>query len=103
MTAPPNKEHDIKKNLIKIFWPVLRFFETGTPDSSYKHSHRMALIFVGILFLFLAVVAGVSAQYVEEMGGAIPVVVFSGIGLVSLIVGTLGSNSAVCKIWGSKT
>lgn len=91
----------IKDKLTKICWPVLRFFETGTPDASYKNSHRMALIFVGILFLFLAVVAGVSAQYVEEMGGIIPVIVFSGIGLISLIVGTLGSNSAVCKIWGT--
>lgn len=85
---------------MKIFWPILKFFETEQAPQHYKKSHRMALIGVGILFWILSAGAAWAASYVEQLGVYIPVVVFFAIGFVSLVVGLFGSNGAVAKIWG---
>ena len=93
----------MKPILTTLFWPILKFFEKNQGPTQYKKSHRVALIVVGVLFLFLSVVSAVAGSYVTSgIGSLIPVVVFFCIGLVSLVVGTLGSNHAVSKIWGTK-
>jgi len=57
---------------------------------------------MGVLFLALSAVSAVLAIISSQMGGLIPSFVFFMIGLVCEVVGWLGSNRAVAKIWGSK-
>lgn len=77
-------------------------FETGQPAINYKPSHRMVLVVIGLLFLVLSGASAASALVSGELGALIPILVFLGVATVVLVVGTLGSDSAVCKIWGRK-
>lgn len=92
----------MKQVLIKVFWPLLRFFETGEEAVGYKPSHRMVLNIMGILFLGLSFVSAWAGYVIGELGALVPVVVFFGVSFVALMLGTLGSDAAVCKIWGAK-
>ncbi len=85
----------------KLFSPILKCFESGTDPFVYKPSHRMALIVMGFLFSGLAMLVFMLAQG-EQWGYFLPVLVFGGSGLLSLLVGFMGSDRAVAKIWGSK-
>ena len=97
------KYNFMKDILTTIFWPILKFFEKNQGLTQYKKSHRVALIIVGGLFMFLSLVSAVAASYSSSgIGSLIPVIVFFCIGLVSIVVGALGSNNAVSKIWGTK-
>ena len=86
----------------KVFSPILNLFETGVEPANYKPSHRLVLNVVGILFLVLSGSTGYAASLNNDLGFYIPVVIFFGLGFVTLIVGTLGTNSAVAKMWGAK-
>ncbi|WP_227498030.1 hypothetical protein [Marinobacter santoriniensis] len=88
--------------LRKLFAPILRPLESGEIGPSYKPSHRTILKAVGALFLVLSMLSLAALIYTGQSGALIPVVVFLGIGGVSLIVGTLGSDVAVSKIWGNR-
>ena len=90
------------KILRKIFQPILRIFESGDGEYRYEKSHRKILIAMGVLFLTLSTVSAVLAISSSEMGGLIPFLVFFMVGFVCEVVGLLGSNRAVAKIWGSK-
>jgi hypothetical protein len=57
---------------------------------------------VGVLFVLLSLVSLVAAVYAAQPGAWIPFVVFFSAGAVCLIVGFLGSDRAVAKIWGNK-
>jgi len=92
----------MKTSLIKIFWPILRFFETGEVASNYKKSHRVALNVMGSLFIVLSLVSAWATAFTRDLGSLLPVIVFLSVGFVALVVGSLGSNAAVCKIWGNK-
>ncbi len=92
----------MKELLRNIFLPILRIFESGEGSYSYKESHRKILIFVGVLFLFLSAISATSAIISSQMSGIIPFLVFFLAGLVCEVVGLIGSNRAVAKIWGSK-
>lgn len=92
----------MKNILRKIFWPILRFFETDEVAPNYKKSHRIALNIMGSLFIFLSLVSGKATAYTGDLGSLLPTIVFLSVGLVALVVGALGSNGAVCKIWGNK-
>jgi len=91
----------MKQALRKIFTFILNYFESGTEEYAYKSSHRTILIAFGILFSLLALGILWLAQG-QDIGYLLPVVVFGGAGLVSIIVGTLGTDRAVAKIWGSQ-
>ena len=93
----------MKTLLQKIFSPILSIFETDLKPSHYKKSHRIVLNVVGVLFLVLATGANWAAGFADDSGFIIPVVVFALLGLVCIIVGTLGSDGAVAKIWGSRS
>lgn len=90
----------MKETLRKIFWPILRQFETGDPVKAYKQSHRVILVVVGSLFFVLSTAAGAAAVHADSLGALIPVFVFFSVGVVTLVVGSLGSNDAVSRIWG---
>ena len=92
----------MKEALIKLFWPILKYFETGEEATHYKESHRIILVVVGALFILLSMISMVFSYSTGEVGALIPIVVFFSVGAVAVVVGLLGSNSAVQKIWGRK-
>lgn len=92
----------MKDLLTKLFWPILNFFEAEEETNNYQKSHRFILNIVGSLFVMLSLALGGVALVSGQLGAIIPMVVFFCVGAVAVIVGSLGSNSAVCKIWGSK-
>ncbi len=92
----------MKTALRKVFWPILSFFENGTEAYNYKPSYRKITIFVGVLFLVLACGALYLTTLIEGYGPFIPFIVFTAVSLVSLIVGSLGTERAISKIWGNK-
>lgn len=93
----------MKKVFIKICWPLLRLFETDAAEpANYKPSHRFALNFIGFVFLLLSFVSALVGYSSGELGAIIPALIFFGAGLSAVVVGVLGSNGAVAKVWGSK-
>jgi hypothetical protein len=86
----------------KIFQPILNIFESGNDEYNYKASHRKILLAVGVLFLFLSTASAYFAISSAQFGGLIPVAVFFGIGFVCEVVGLLGTDRAVAKMWGSR-
>ncbi len=91
----------MKQVLRTLFFPILNLFESGTEPFVYKPSHRVILIAMGAIFSGLATLVFFIAQG-EDLGYLLPVLVFGGIGLISLLVGLIGSDRAVAKIWGSR-
>ncbi|MCG8671227.1 MAG: hypothetical protein MI867_17610 [Pseudomonadales bacterium] len=91
----------MKESLRKVFAPILNVFESGNEPFAYKPSHRKILVFVSAVFSMLAVIV-VALDPGEDKGYLFPVIVFSLIGLVGLVVGFLGTDRAVAKIWGSR-
>ncbi len=91
---------DMKDALRKIFKPLLDIFESGDDPYKVQPSHRKILIVVSILFSGLALLVLFLAQG-EDPGYLFPVLIFGGVGFTGLVVGTLGNDRAVAKIWGS--
>jgi len=92
----------MKTQLQKLFSPVLNLFEKGDGEYRYKSSHRTILIVVGALFLLLSLVSLTAAFYASQAGAWLPFIVFFVAGAVCEIVGFLGSDRAVAKIWGNR-
>ena len=90
----------LKQKLRAIFALVLNVFESGTEPFSYKASHRIVLKVMGFLFSGLATLVFWFAQG-QDPGYFLPVIIFGMIGFISLLVGFLGTDRAVAKIWGS--
>lgn len=86
----------------RLFGFILRFFEAGDEPYSYKPLNRKVLIVVGVLFN--AIWMFTTYLYAGKAGYdfLLPVAVFFIVGLVCLVVGLLGSDRAVAKIWGNK-
>ncbi|MEX1196876.1 MAG: hypothetical protein WEB57_03305 [Pseudohongiellaceae bacterium] len=57
---------------------------------------------VGFLFLLLATVSAAIAVLTGLLGAAIPLVVFATVSFVCLVVGKLGSDRAVARVWGNR-
>lgn len=92
----------MKSAMRKLFSPVLRFFESGEGTYNYKKSHRMVLLCVGVLFLFLSMITLGAAVVTSQLAAIIPFLVFLMLGSVCLVVGGLATDRAVAKIWGNK-
>ncbi len=92
----------MKNTLRKIFSPILNVFEKGDEPYEAKPLNRKILIVIGVLFSFLVSVVIYLSYDKGEPGYLIPVVVFSGVAVVALIVGFLGTDRAVAKIWGNR-
>ena len=100
--SKPNDGKNMKTQLRKIFWFILRIFESGDEPYNYKPLNRTILIVVGFLFLALSMITVFSSIDTEGYGFLIPVVVFFSVGFICLTVGFLGSDRAVSKIWGNR-
>ena len=92
----------MKSTMRKLFSPILAYFESGEGAYSYKKSHRTILVIVGSLFLVLSCISIAAIVATLQVGAMIPILVFFLTGLVCLVVGGLGTDRAVAKIWGSK-
>lgn len=92
----------MKTFLRKLCSPILNIFEKGDEPYAYKALNRKILLVMGVLFFALA--SGVVYLVIDqgELGYFLPVAVFYSISLVTLIVGLLGNDRAVAKIWGSR-
>jgi hypothetical protein len=91
----------MKQLLRKLFAPILNIFEKGDKPFAYKTSHRKILITVGCLFSGLAGLIIYLAQG-QDPAYYFPAVIFASAGIVSLVVGSLGTDRAVAQIWGSR-
>lgn len=92
----------MKESLRKIFSPILNIFERGDEPYHYRPSHRKILLAVGSLFLFLCVISLYFGSVTGGAGAYIPTIVFLIVTVFCLVVGGLGNERAVAKIWGSK-
>ena len=92
----------MKDILRQLFSPILKPFENSAEDYNYKPSHRKILLAVGSLFLFLAAVSVYIAILTYELASLIPILVFFLGGMICMIIGGLGTDKAVAKIWGNR-
>ncbi len=92
----------MKDSLRQLFRPILARFEDQAGAFEYKPSHRKILKVVGSLFFVLSIIslaAGIVASRVEAL---FPALIFFGIGLVCMVVGFLGTDQAVARMWKSR-
>ena len=93
----------MKKGLRKLFAPLLNVFEHGEGDYDYKPMSRIILIVIALLFGGLTVGLIVISQKIAlGWGTLIPVSVFSAVSLFCIIIGGLGTDRAVARVWGSR-
>ena len=92
----------MKKNLRLLCSPILTIFEKGSEPYEYKSLNRRILIVIGVLFSGLAAVVVYLMPLGGDMGFLFPVIVFSCVALVCLIIGFLGTDRAVSRIWGNR-
>lgn len=92
----------MKTLLRSLFAPLLNIFEKGTAPYHYKPMNRTLLIVMGVLFSGLALAVFFVARGGEGLGFLLPVIVFGAVGIVCFVVGGLGNERAVSKIWGNK-
>lgn len=98
--VPVNREDGRMQSLRNFFWFVLRHFERGDGPFRYKPMYRKVLLAIGVLFAGLSALSGYFSAGVAGFGAMIPVFVFAAVAGVCLIVGLLGSDRAVSRIWG---
>lgn len=92
----------MKSQLRKLFWFILRYFEQGDEAYNYKPLNRKVLIVVGSLFLALGAGSVFASFHQGSFGYVAPILVFLTVGLVCTVVGFLGTDRAVAKIWGNR-
>lgn len=74
-------------------------FESGEGEYDYKPSHRTILIVLGGLCLVIASASLAVTLVTRELAGVIPILLFLLTGLICEIVGLLGTDRAVARIW----
>jgi hypothetical protein len=92
----------MKQILRTLFSPILNIFEKGDDPFEYKSLNRKILIFMGFIFAGLATLVVLFVPEGVGLGYLIPVVVFGFVALINLVVGFLGNERAVTKIWGDR-
>jgi hypothetical protein len=92
----------VKTALRKIFAPLLKGLESGTDPYHYKPLSRKILLFFGVTFVGLGALAAYLIPADADPGYYFPVIVFILAGGYGLLVGLLGEDRAVAKIWGNK-
>lgn len=93
----------MKQLLRSVFSPLLGLFEGGNEPYQYKPSYRKILLVFAFLFSALAafVLWLMLSADISQPGYFLPVLVFGGIGLLALLVGLLGTDRAVSRLWHS--
>lgn len=93
----------MKQLLRSVFSPLLGLFEGGNEPYQYKPSYRKILLVFAFLFSALAafVLWLMLSSDIRQLGYFLPVLVFGGIGLLALLVGLLGTDRAVSRLWHS--
>lgn len=92
----------MKSQLRKLFWFILQYFEQDGGEYKYKPMHRKILIVVGVLFLALASGSIAASVYQGSFAYFVPILVFLAIGLVCTVVGFLGTDRAIARIWNNR-
>jgi len=92
----------MKSFLRQLFSPILTPFESWEGEYRYRKSSRLILKVVGVLFLVLSTVSLLASLVVGSYAAIIPVGVFFCGGAFCLVIGGLGSDRAVAKVWGNK-
>lgn len=92
----------MKDQLRKLAAPLLGLFERGSEPYHYKPLNRKILIATSTLFLGLAAVVLWVALNQGETNYVFPAIIFGIAGLIGMLVGLLGNDRAVAKIWGNK-
>ena len=92
----------MKQALRALFGFILRPFEAGDEPYQYKPLNRKILVVVGVLFSVL----WIATAFVYANSGSydflLPVGIFFIASLVCLVVGLLGTDRAVARIWGNR-
>ncbi|MDY0068888.1 MAG: hypothetical protein WDA10_09830 [Porticoccaceae bacterium] len=92
----------MKEMLRTLFRPLLAPFEKGTGPYAYRPLNRKLLIVMGILFAGLATGVYLAGRGGDDIAYLLPVLVFGAVALVCLVVGGLGNERAVSRIWGNR-
>ena len=93
----------MKSVLRQMFKPILSTFEEQEGGFEYKPSHRSILKVVGTLFFILSLASLTACIVSGQLWAMLPVIVFFAIGLVCMVVGFLGADKGVAKIWNSRS
>jgi len=94
--------HTMKQFFRSVFASILVIFEKGDEPYNYKPLNRTILKVMGVLFTGLAITVAFMVPADGGFGYMLPVVVFLALGITCLVVGILGNERAVCKIWGNR-
>lgn len=89
----------MKETMRKLCSPLLGMFESGEGEYDYRPSHRTILIVLGLLCFVIASISLTVTMMTGEFAGIIPIMLFLLTGLVCEIVGLLGNDRAVARIW----
>lgn len=92
----------MKSALRTLFSPILKHFENGTEEFAYVASHRWITIAVGFLFFVVTACSIALLVYTKSGGAVLPMLAFGTLAVVSLVIGFLGSDRAIAKIWNTK-
>lgn len=92
----------MKQALRALFAPLLNPLESGGEPYHYRPLSRQILLFFGVVFCGLGALVLYLMPADADPGYYLPVVVFIGAGSYGLVVGLLGNDRAVAKIWGNK-
>ncbi len=94
----------MKTLLRSLFSFVLTPLEKGEEEFHHNPLGRKILIVIGVLFSGLG--SGVIFIYftlaLEDIAYLIPSLVFLTVGVLCLVIGSLGNDRAVAKIWGNR-
>lgn len=93
------EEKFMKETIRKLCSPMLVLFDSSEGEYDYKPSHRTILIVLGLLCFLIASISLVVTVMTGELAGIIPIALFGITGVVCEIVGWLGSDRAVARIW----
>ena len=92
----------MKKIALKIFSPVLSFFEKGAENARIAGWKRPVVLIVSLILIGLAISVPFVAPEEVRAGALLPTIVFGSMGIVGLIVGLLGSDRAVARLLGGR-
>lgn len=92
----------MKSFLRTLFSPILNHFERGEGEYHYQPLNRKILIFIGLVFSGLASLVLLFVPEGVGLSFMIPVIIFGLVALVALVIGFLGNERAVSKIWGDR-